>query len=66
MWKDIFRKSLQRGPDSTFLYRTGNNNDLAAEYRRTTPYLIWTFRDRNDFYFDPEKWEEDWKKRNKK
>ncbi len=43
-----------------------NNYELPAEYRRSTPYLIWRFRNQTSFYFDPDKWEADWLKRNKK
>jgi hypothetical protein len=43
-----------------------NNYELPAEYRRSTPYLIWRFRNQTPFYFDPDKWEADWRKRNKK
>jgi hypothetical protein len=45
-----------------------NNYDLPAEYRRSIPHVIWWLGDRSkehDWYFDPRKWEEEWKKRNK-
>jgi hypothetical protein len=43
-----------------------NNYELPPEYRRSTPYLIWRFRNQSPFYFDPDKWEADWRKRNQK
>jgi hypothetical protein len=44
------------------------NYVLPAEYRRTIPYLIYRFhhKDERQYYFDPDKWEADWKKHNKK
>jgi hypothetical protein len=46
-----------------------NNYELPAEYRRSIPFLLWWFGDRgkdHDYYFDPQKWEVDWRKQNKK
>lgn len=45
------------------------NYEVAPEYRRTIPYMLWWFRDRKDknydYYYNPDKWEADWKKRHK-
>lgn len=38
--------------------------ELPAEFRRNKPAVLTYISER--FYFDPEKWEADWKKRNKK
>jgi hypothetical protein len=46
------------------------NYEMAAEHRRTIPYMFWMFRGRTtqgyDYYFSPEKWEADWIKQGKR
>jgi hypothetical protein len=64
--RDIAKRPL---PIATSFEIDWNNYEVPPEYRRTTPHMLWWLADQagnRDYYFHPDKWEENWKKRNLK